>query len=121
MTRKNQVTPDIFLKNYINLFQLQDFPLIKQFCLDLKEEFKVICFRKYDNILQQISELLEIDAQLQMFLDVFKYDFFRELNLTEEQIIEMIQHDKNMYYRQLVGLGINQNAPTGLIFLSEND
>jgi hypothetical protein len=54
-----------------------------------------------------------------MFLDFFRHDFFKEIELAEEEIVEMIKKDKNVYYRQMAGIGTNQKAPHGLIYLSE--
>lgn len=121
MIKKEHVTPEAYLKHYDELCQLEDFPLISQVCKDLQKRFKEICYTEYSNVLQQITDLLEVDAQLQMFLDFFRHDFFKESDLVEEDIIEMIKKDKNVYYRQLAGIGINKKAPKGLIYLSEID
>ncbi|MFB8590992.1 hypothetical protein ACFC53_14195 [Enterococcus casseliflavus] len=46
-------------------------------------------------------------------------DIFIEIELAEEEIVKMIKKDKNVYYRQMAGIGTNQKAPHGLIYLSE--
>ncbi|PQF23835.1 DUF7006 family protein [Enterococcus mundtii] len=119
MIKKVQVTPATYLKNYEELCHLQDFPIIQQVCIELHQKFVVICRTPYDNILEQFAELLEIDAQLQMFLDFLQHGFFEETGLAEEEVVEMILKDKNVYYRLLTGIATNQKAPKGLIYLSE--
>lgn len=119
MKQKGYDTPEKYLKTYTELCHLNDLPLIKQVSLNLQSRFKNICYTSYDNVLQQFAELLEIDAQLQMYLELYQHEFFKELDLAEEEIVKMIQKDKNVYYRQLAGIGTNQQAPKGLIFLSE--
>ncbi|MFS1086640.1 hypothetical protein ACFC90_08125 [Enterococcus casseliflavus] len=119
MMKKGQMTPEAYLNNYSELCYLQEFPLIKQVCTELQTRFKEICYTEYDNVLQQMADLLEIDAQLQMFLEFFRHDFFKEIELAEEEIVKMIKKDKNVYYRQMAGIGTNQKAPHGLIYLSE--
>lgn len=119
MMKKGQMTPEAYLNNYSELCYLQEFPLIKQVCTELQTRFKEICYTEYDNVLQQMADLLEIDAQLQMFLEFFRHDFFKEIELAEEEIVKMIKKDKNVYYRQVAGIGTNQKAPHGLIYLSE--
>lgn len=121
MNKKKPLTPETYIENYDQLNQLYDYPLINQICTNLQGKFIEVCNMQYDNILQQMSDLLEIDAQLQMFLDFFKYDFFKEIELAENEVIEMIHKDKNVYYRQLSGIGTNEKAPIGLIYLSEKD
>ncbi len=80
MMKKGHVTPEAYLKNYSELCYLQEYPLIKQVCTELQTRFKEICYTKYENVLQQIADLLEIDAQLQMFLDFFDMIFLRKSN-----------------------------------------
>lgn len=87
MKKKDYVTPETYIKNYTELSTLNDFPLVQKACLELQKHFIGICHTKCDNILQQISELLEIDAQLQMYLEFFQHDFFEEGKLVEEDII----------------------------------
>lgn len=94
MMKKGHMTPEAYLKNYSELCYLQEFPLIKQVCTELQTRFKEICYTEYDNVLQQMADLLEIDAQLQMFLDFFRHDFFKEIELAEEEIVEMIKKTK---------------------------
>lgn len=121
MIKNGYEKPESYLRNFKELYQLHEFPLIQQVCIDLQKQFKEVSYTRYDNVLQQFSDLLEIDAQLQMFFDFCKHDFFKEIQLGEKEIVEMIQKDKNVYYRQLSGIGTNQDAPKGIIYLSERN
>lgn len=121
MKKNSYETPESYLLNFTELYQLNEFPLIQKTCLDLRENFRRISYAKYDNILQQIADLLDIDAQLQLFYEFRQNDLFKEFNITEEEVVKMIEQDKNVYYRQLAGIGTNQSAPIGIIYLSEKD
>lgn len=101
---------------------LQICPKINDYYNDLCEQFiyvfhdgEILPFEKW-------GKLLQVDAQIQMLLELIEFtkeDIPKTLGMSEDQIIQMIRHDKKSFYRELTGENIAQNPRWGLIYLSE--
>ncbi|MBW9323950.1 hypothetical protein FG877_10405 [Enterococcus casseliflavus] len=118
--------PDDYLVHSTELLTksgvLADYPKISTYYQHLCEAFKDKYCDRSKNVFAQLSELLSVDAQIQILLDLTentRTDLCKEIGMNEEEIITMIQRDKNYYYRELTGLSVNQEPRWGLIYLSE--
>lgn len=88
---------------------------------DLCFEFKTI-YGNHESLFKKIGKLLAVDAQIQILLElvnVFNSGFPIEFELGEEHMIDMIQRDKNCFYRELTGSTMKETPKWGLIYLSE--
>lgn len=101
---------------------LQECPKIKCFYEDLCTSFKQLVEGQADNYFLQLGQLLAIDAQIQILLEltyIAKESYMNDFQMTEEEIIAMIQKDKNVFYRELTGGRVTEEPKWGLIYLSE--
>lgn len=97
------------------------YPKIYSFYQDLCHQFEVLYMSNNEQLFYTFSQLLAIDAQLQILCEFLSFDEVDECidNHGEEEIIQMIQMDKNSYYRELVGYKKKHQPPWGMMFLSE--
>ncbi|MBE9897075.1 hypothetical protein G8C15_17240 [Enterococcus casseliflavus] len=98
------------------------YPKIKGYYDGLCEQFTKIFYDYDQSYFLQWGKLLGIDAQIQILLEIAGFaqtDFMHDFGMTEEEIIEMIRHDKGCFYRELTGGNIHQEPKWGLIYLGE--
>lgn len=99
-----------------------ELPEIKKFYEELCVEFKAVFSKPNNNFFTQLGQLLAIDAQIQILLElvVLTTDHLLiDLQMTESEIIQMIQRDRKTFYREITGSSINENPKWALIYLSE--
>ncbi|MEC3941410.1 DUF7006 family protein [Enterococcus mundtii] len=98
-------------------------PEIFEFYLHLRTKF-LLTYHQTDAIFfLKLATLLDIDAQLQILLELIKstnQSLGEELGMAESEIISMIAKDKKCFYRELTGLDMNHSVPWQLIYLSES-
>lgn len=97
-------------------------PKIKGFYEELCTRFKEILAEQTDNYFLQLGQLLAVDAQIQILMELIglvKESLLVDFQMTEEEIIRMIQKDKNVFYRELTGRRVTEEPKWGLIYLSE--
>lgn len=102
---------------------LNRYPKLTKYYENLCTQFHQIYEDDYPNLFQKLGNLLSVDAQIQLLLDLIlnaTSDLCQEIGLTEEEIISMIQHDKNYFYRELTGISMDQEPRWSLIYLSED-
>lgn len=105
----------------IGIFKI--YPKLSAFYYDLCKEFKLVYYKSDISTFGKWGCLLEIDAQVQILIDLaetLKANFKDEFGLAEEEIIKMIKSDKNSFYRELTGYKNKDNPPWSLIYLSED-
>lgn len=68
--------------------------------------------------LKQFAELLDIDAQLQL-LKLWS-DNLEKFPYAQEEIIKIILNDKGVYYKELLGVSMDQDELNILIYLSDS-
>lgn len=97
------------------------YPSVFAYYQNLCSQFEEHYSAQNTKLFQQFSTLLAIDAQLQILIEFLSFnedDCFIE-SFGEEAFIQMVQADKNSYYRELAGFRKNHQPPWGMIFLSE--
>lgn len=115
-------TPEDYLsyfKQKIPEEKFARFPLVKAYYQELKMRFSEIFYGKEQNLFAQMAMLLDIDAQLQMIIQLFFYGDSTLFGLSEKKIIAMIQNDRKYYYRELTGIKFTEPSTWGMIYLSE--
>lgn len=98
------------------------YPKISNYYFDLCNEFRRVSDDQTKPIFTQFGQLLDIDAQLQILLELMEASNYRiteKLDMSEEAVIQMIWGDKKSYYRELTGQTILDHPKWGLIYLSE--
>lgn len=95
------------------------FPATYALYTRLYEDFCLECHQASNHVFQTLRKMLEIDAQLQIMDEIFKRDLDLGELLEDEELVNMIIHDKQSFYRENVGLRTNDQVPWGLIYLSE--
>ncbi len=109
-------------KEFETCFKVKSYPKIYAFYQDLRKKFLSISQETENQFFYKLSYLLDIDAQLQLLLEIGQVtttNICEKFGMDEEYIIEMISRDKKSYYRELTGLSAEQKAPWFLIYLSE--
>ncbi|WP_347081789.1 DUF7006 family protein [Enterococcus mundtii] len=127
METKRIETPEEYLAYYdqrvINHSFISKHPEMFEFYLDLRTKFLMTYQQKDATLFLKLAILLDIDAQLQILLELIKStnkSLCEELGMTESEIISMIAKDKKCFYRELTGLDMNHSVPWQLIYLSES-
>lgn len=100
----------------------EECPKIKYFYEELCTRFKQILAEQTENYFIQLGQLLAIDAQIQILMELTgfgKESLLADFQMSEEEIIQMIKKDKNVFYRELTGGRVTEEPKWGLIYLSE--
>ncbi|MBW9325014.1 hypothetical protein FG877_15930 [Enterococcus casseliflavus] len=126
MRKQNIESPEAYLeyfqKRLVVSGQLTSFPKLLAYYNDLAYQFTTIYENHSETVFSTWRQLLAINAKLQILLDLYQFDLLtliHDCEMTEEDILKMIQTDYKSYYRELLGYGINEVPRWGLIFLSE--
>lgn len=101
---------------------LSDYPKINVYYKELCSNFEEIYHDDMQNPFLKWGMLLQIDAQLQILIELAEItnkDLVIDFGMMEEEIIEMTRHDKNYFYREITGGNIHQKPKWGLIYLGE--
>ncbi|WP_213355532.1 DUF7006 family protein [Enterococcus casseliflavus] len=101
---------------------LKEFPKISDYYYDLCAKFKCTFNDMELTPLKKMRDLLDLDAQIQILLEltlVSSMNLVEDYEMSEEEIIQMILNDKKTYYRELTGGNTKQAPKWGLIYLSE--
>ncbi|MBV6373072.1 hypothetical protein IGJ74_000850 [Enterococcus sp. AZ009] len=72
-----------------------------------------------DLFLDKVKLLLTIDAKIQILFESISWlnDCFSEYS--EKELITIIEHDSQFFYRERTGVSLNSEAPWSLIYLGE--
>ncbi|WP_430617557.1 hypothetical protein IGI86_003292 [Enterococcus sp. AZ188] len=100
----------------------EDYPKISTYYEELCLQFETVYNNQQENPFRKWGELLRIDAQIQILLELTglrQQDWMSEFGMTEEEIIQMIRHDKDSFYRELTGGNLHEKPKWGLIYLGE--
>lgn len=119
-------SPDAYLayfhEHLVASGQLTPFPKLLAYYHDLAAQFTTIYENHSEEFFSIWRQLLAIDAQLQILLELNQLNLLilmQDGEMTEDDILKMIQTDCKSYYRELLGYRINETPRWGLIFLSE--
>lgn len=99
-----------------------ELPEVKKFYDELCVEFKAVFSKPNNNFFTQLGQLLAIDAQIQILLELIVLTtdhLLIDLQMTESEIIQMIQRDRKTFYREITGGNIKEKPKWALIYLSE--
>jgi hypothetical protein len=100
----------------------ETYPIIFHYYESLCAQFEDIYNNHQHNPFLKWGQLLSIDAQIQILLELVEItqeDLTSDFGMTEEEIIQIIRHDKDSFYRELMGGNLHQKPKWGLIYLSE--
>lgn len=101
---------------------LSDYPKISAYYEELCSQFEEIYNDRPLNPFLKWGKLLNIDAQIQMLIELAestRNDLMIDFGMTEEEIIKMTYHDKNSFYREITGGNAHSKPKWGLIYLGE--
>lgn len=119
-------SPEDYMLYFEHVWQqtgaFENCPQINKYYNSLHKQFITIYYDQELLPFIKWGKLLEVDAQVQILLELTKYtkqNLTEEIGMSEEQIIRMIDQDKKSYYRELTGKTILQKPSWGLIYLSE--
>lgn len=84
-------------------------------CALFQEHIQHMCADFFNTL----KQLLSLDAQLQLLVEWVTTIKFENIGYSEDEILKLIQIDKNSYYRELFGMTKNQRPPWNLMCLSE--
>ena len=122
MSKKFVPKPQEYLSYYDKLLGINaekiKFPLLSKFYLEIRNTFELTLRKEYSHLFDQMAEILDLDAQLQMLAHLIQ-DESSIHHLSEAEVIDMIKKDKQYYYREVSGYRMNRPAPWGLMYLSE--
>lgn len=96
---------------------------ITNFYADLKKQFQEIYYNCELNLFVKWGSLLAVDAKLHILLELvyfIKLDKSLEVQMSEEDIIQIVLRDYKTYYRELTQIGNCDLPKRGLIYLSED-
>lgn len=99
-------------------------PKIFDYYQELYEQFVASFYEKEVTLFVRWGKLLGLDAQIQILLELTRMtqsNLAQDLDMSEEEIIRMIRHDKSCFYRELTGGNTLQKPRWGLIYLSEEE
>lgn len=125
MELKNVQTAEEYLSYYEEAIEwtqvVKTFPKTYALYQDLGEQFRKEYHQASNKFFHSLRKLLEIDAQLQILTQVFQRDFDWRFLMEDEDLVEMVIHDKQSFYRENVGLRTTDQVPWGLMYLSEQN
>lgn len=101
----------------------KSYPKINRFYTKLCEQFEEIFNDHEKNLFLRMGELLDIDAQIQILIELI--DFAQRycensFQMSEEEVIHMVQCDKKYFYRELTGGNHKKKPKLGLLYLSDD-
>ncbi|WP_430610378.1 DUF7006 family protein [Enterococcus sp. DIV0876] len=92
-------------------------PMMYEMYQQLKQKFfDTLASVDAENALTIWTDLLDIDAKLQIMSDLINDDVFE---LSEQEIIQLTNNDYKNYFRELVGLNELDQVPHSLLFLRQ--
>ncbi|EPI04359.1 hypothetical protein D920_00235 [Enterococcus faecalis 13-SD-W-01] len=98
---------------------LENYKKINTYYSNLCLEFKQV-YENEENLFQKWGQLLAVDAQIQILLELSKiFNGKLPLDLSEDELVNMIRHDKSSFYREITGGNMKEPPKWGLIYLSE--
>lgn len=97
------------------------YPKLGKYYYELCNQFKLKYYESNISVFNKLAGLLEVDAQIQILIEMIETlkTYYEEFELSEEEIIEMIQNDKKCFYRELTGNSNRDDPKWCLIYLSE--
>jgi hypothetical protein len=120
-------TPEAYLTYFQETFAKVGvkYPRVALYLEDLVRQFKVFYSDNQMPFFLKLGHLLAIDAQLNMIVELVESDkdqkITTELDMDEEEIIEMIQQDKDYFYREITGEDWLEKPKNRLIYFSEKN
>lgn len=125
MELKNVQTAEEYLIYYEEAIEWDQvvklFPKTYALYQTLGDQFRKEYRQASKQLFHSLRKLLEIDAQLQILVQLFQREQDWSFMMADEELVEMIIRDKKSFYRENAGLRTNDQAPWGLMYLSEQN
>lgn len=116
-------TADEYLRYYdeqIDLTNIQKlFPKVTSLYHSLCNEFRELCETQLSIVFQIVEKMFRIDAQLQIITELLKQSSIIDDQLSDDELVRIIEDGKDSFYREMIGLKVTDQPPWGLMFLSD--
>ena len=122
MKLKDVETPEDYLSYFFQKQEELDFassPKLDRYFQQLCQSFLEIGMVE-EPLFLQIKQLLQIEAKLQILLFFMEYKKNDSLDLSETEIIQLINNDSHCFFREIVGQRKDSPISWSLINLGES-
>ncbi|WP_430611839.1 DUF7006 family protein [Enterococcus sp. DIV0876] len=98
-------------------------PYITSYYHSLKEEMSGIAYKNEIPFIERMRTLLKLDAKLQILHDLTRLqtEVTDGFDLSEHELIEIVENDSNTYYRETLGKRTSDSVPWKLSCLGDQD
>lgn len=108
----------VYFTQKLNKLHINEYPELLEYYQRLHHEFLEIS-ESDDPFFVRLKEVFLIEAKFQILLMMIEHIESLDMELSEKELIQMVEEDSTCFYREMTGQRKNASITWSMIYLSE--